>query len=381
MQSTRSTLAALVSSVIGTVIAVGAVPAQAVRTWACSAVLSGANALPPGVHLVAVVGGERSVASAAGEALPSLGGEPDKTVVSWSQEAQSLAGYTWVAVSGGNETPLRNAACELSIDPGTPVTPPDTPPGSSAAPAVPTGLHVEAVTPTPPSQGSKSMHFLQAAASTADAARYNFPAQNLGTPSATRRIIVGVGTRDTLTNNKTIVSVTVGGVAATIVEQFQSDNSGDGAACLAGLAIAAVPTGTTGDVIVVFSEPMLRAAISLYTVDDLASETPLATATSDAAAPTATLDVPAGGFVVGVSFVGLQATVTWKGLTRDVLNNSSLETAAWSTASDIFHTAETGRVMTATWNGLIKDPAGVWAVWPTGARVASADSGNAVAQQ
>jgi hypothetical protein len=377
MQLNRSTLGALVSLVLGTVLAIGAMPAQSVRTWGCSASIT---TLPAELKLVTVAGGRRSEPSLARMQVDDPDAPP--FVVVWTQEAESLAGYKWLAVSGaGNETALSDAKCGLSTDPGAPVMPPDTPRDSSATPAAPKRLRVEAVTPTPPSRESTSMQFLQAAASTADAARYNFPAQNLGTPSATRRIIVGVGTRDTLTNDKTILSVTVGGVAATVVEQFQSDNSGDGAACLAGLAIAAVPTGTTGDVVVVFSEPMLRAAISVYAVHDLASETPAATATSDAAAPTATLDVPAGGFVIGVSFVGLQATVTWKGLTRDVLNNSSLETAAWSSASDTFDTAQTGRVMTATWNGLIKDPAGVWAVWPTAASAASANSGNAVAQE
>ena len=179
---------------------------------------------------------------------------------------------------------------------------------------------------------------------------------------AARHIAVAVGTRDTLTNAKAIVSVTVGGVPATIVVQGQSTASGDNASCVAGIAVALVPTGFSADVVVTFSEPVLRAAISVYAVDDLASEIPTATATSKATNPTAALDIPAGGIVIAASVAGLQPTAKWGTLTRDAMNNTGLETSAWSSASAMFPTAQVGLPIIAAWSGGQLDPIGVYAV-------------------
>lgn len=144
----RQTASALVSLLVGALVALGAAPAQAVRTWGCTAVLPGAGALPAGVRLVAVYGGERSEPSPPAEALPlpSWETEPDQTVVNWAQEGPDLTGYTWLAVSSdGTETPLPGT-CEIAIDPGVAVEPPPPP----TAPVAPSNLRIHTAVATPP---------------------------------------------------------------------------------------------------------------------------------------------------------------------------------------------------------------------------------------
>lgn len=211
-----------------------------------------------------------------------------------------------------------------------------------------------------------ALSFLQGNTSATDLTTYTFSGENLGTAAGDRYIIVGVAARAGATG-RSISSITVGGVSATI--SIQGTQDGAAACCVGALAIAAVPTGTTGDVVVTFSGGMLRCAIQLYRATGLSSATPSDTDSdvSGAANPTVNLDVPAGGFAIGSGVSGSSSggPVTWTGLTEDYDAQIGGE-ASWSTsASQTFVAAQTGLAITITM-GTKTDPVGVFASWGLG---------------
>lgn len=119
---------------------------------------------------------------------------------------------------------------------------------------------------------------------------------DFGTEAADRYIIVGYSTRN---DTRTINSVTIGGVSATILVQQGDGNT------TTGMAIAAVPTGTSGDVVVTLSGGADAHYLGVWSATGLASATPVATATSsgngsDAGAQSFTMNTDANGFVIVV---------------------------------------------------------------------------------
>lgn len=138
---------------------------------------------------------------------------------------------------------------------------------------------------------------------------YTFTAMSLGTASENRYILVGISARSGTA--ETISTVTVGGISATQVIDFQDSTSN------AGLFIAAVPTGATGNVVVTFTGAMVRAAVGLWAVTGLRSTTPFDTATDGVSAYSAAIDIPARGFAVGIAFSHETGSLTWTNLTED----------------------------------------------------------------
>jgi hypothetical protein len=130
-----------------------------------------------------------------------------------------------------------------------------------------------------------------------------------------RYIVVGIGFFTVVS----IDAVTIGGVEATIIADG-NDGQTHGT-----LAIAEVPTGTSGTVEVEASDAGERAAFASYRLMNPASATPSDTATdtggggNDGVA-TLTLDIPAGGAAVGCacSLNDLAGANVWVGLVEDV---------------------------------------------------------------
>lgn len=182
--------------------------------------------------------------------------------------------------------------------------------------------------------------FLQATYDETDTSTYTYAAQNLGTASSDRKIIVAVHGRKSGANT-TINSVTVGGISATIVVQDSNNLSNSNTA---GIAIASVPSGTTGNVVVVFGATMARSEIGLWSVVGLYNSTPTVTATSLTNDGTCTINVLAGGFVIGAGTVITQFT-TWSNLTERY--DDSVSSTVSSGASNNFATAQTGLTITA----------------------------------
>lgn len=206
-----------------------------------------------------------------------------------------------------------------------------------------------------------ALSYLQQASSTSDLNSYTFSSQNLGAASADRYIIVSIQTRDSGTGAKTINSVTVGGVSATITVQKQGVDAATNST-VAGLAIALVPSGTTGDVVVTFSEVVLRCSIALYAATGLTSATPTDTGSSNASNPTYDIDVAAGGFAIGAISDANGTSVVWTGITENF--DTTVETFLLvSGAAATFATQQTNLTLTATITGTADNPAGVFASW------------------
>lgn len=199
--------------------------------------------------------------------------------------------------------------------------------------------------------------FLQNTISVADASSYTFAAQNLSTAAADRYIIVGVSARGV--GAPTLDSVTIGGVSATLVAMARNTVSN---LSVTTLAVANVPTGTTGDVVVTFSAGMVRCGIGVFRTTGI-NPTPTGTATSVADAPTqSTLDVVAGGFAVAVAHTaGDNATTTWTGLTERY-DQIDAELTPHTGASDDFASTQTDLTITATFT-VVSNSAGSFASW------------------
>jgi hypothetical protein len=184
--------------------------------------------------------------------------------------------------------------------------------------------------------------FLQSASSTANATTYTFSSQNLGTADAGRYIAVGVGGR----GFASISSVTVGGVSATIVSQLENGSSSN----VAGIAIAAVPTGTTGDIVVTWNEAGLRMGISVYRITNLTSPTISDVSTSTANDPSVTLDIPVNGIGMGMALAQTSSgTASWTGMTEDADFNVESQISL-SSGSIELEAGETGRAVSINWS-------------------------------
>lgn len=183
--------------------------------------------------------------------------------------------------------------------------------------------------------------YVAGATSAADLTTYTFAAQPLGAAAADRYIVVGVQRRPAAT----VSAVTVGGVSATqVVTATNSDNA-------VSLWIAAVPTGTTGDVVVTLSTGVLRCAIQVYRLTGIASPVPYHTVTgSGTGTASGALNIPAGGVAIGCAVQGTTTTAaTWAGLTEDY--DAQVEVITASSASGTFASPQTGLTVSCTFGG------------------------------
>jgi len=199
-----------------------------------------------------------------------------------------------------------------------------------------------------------AVSYLTTASDTSDQTTYNgvsFQGLTFGAADAARYIVVGIGAR--ANSARSISSVTIGGVAATHVCTANDTSAG---ADIASLYIAAVPTGTTGDVVVTFSGAMLRCQIGLWRMTGISSATPNATMTDNtisAGVLTGTINCPANGAIIGAAWgagSGSQ-TATWAGIT-EVYDGQPETTSNNATgAHATFFAAQTGLTVSATIGG------------------------------
>jgi hypothetical protein len=187
-----------------------------------------------------------------------------------------------------------------------------------------------------------------------DLAEYTFSGAAISTAAADRRVLVmvmGSGGTNPIAN-----SMTIGGVGATKVVE-SNDTGGNNRYCA--IFIAAVPTGTTGDIVVTIDQTTGNCQINVYAVYGLQSET--AIDTEGFAVPTGTaIDFPAlstsadgFGFWYVANGGGAQ-TFTWSDPTagEDFDSLTGAPTGASSSGSSI---ATTGATLTedATASGSI----------------------------
>ena len=179
--------------------------------------------------------------------------------------------------------------------------------------------------------------FLQANESTANNTVYTFSTENLGAAAASRKIVVSIGA-STTSAGLSGSSVTVGGISATLVKAQQSSGGNNASE----LWEAAVPSGTSGDVVVTWGTGCTECGIGLWRVLN-ASDTYTDNAGTPLDNTNVSIDGPAGGIAIGSRWTGGGASTTiWTGLTEDFDRGNLGGADQHSGASDAFETEQTG---------------------------------------
>jgi len=173
---------------------------------------------------------------------------------------------------------------------------------------------------------------------------YTFPAQSLGAADPGRRIVVAASGQR-LGSPSGVSSLTIGGVSASPVVARQTGNGNDHTV---EFWAAAVPTGTSGNVVVTFNAGHLRCHVSVFRLLDAAATAhDTDSATNSSAAVSASIDIPAGGVALAAAFDNGNTSYAWTNLTeRWDIGSGSLNT--FSSAADAFASAQTGLSITAT---------------------------------
>lgn len=149
------------------------------------------------------------------------------------------------------------------------------------------------------SGSSPSVSYIGTASYTESGSTSTATAAGIGTASSTRRVIATVA--QTTASGRTLTSATIGGISATIHQQSTDSGSTSGAYIIS----AVVPTGTTADIVLTFSDTLFGGGSgAIYTVDDTTVSSTVGggtntttSATSLAVNYTSTTD----GFSVGIT--------------------------------------------------------------------------------
>lgn len=175
---------------------------------------------------------------------------------------------------------------------------------------------------------------------------YTFASSPFGEVFSTRKIVVGVTTRIDGTLAGAINSVTVGGVAATqLVTRL---TAAGGNSYLAGIYIADVPSGTSGDIVITTSAAAVNCYIGFYYARNVSStpgDTASAGATGGTSPVTLNVDTLNGSIVIACG-MNLNESFSWTGVTSDNLTTSGAYRL--STASTVTTLAETPRTVSAS---------------------------------
>ena len=157
-----------------------------------------------------------------------------------------------------------------------------------------------------------------------------FSAMSFGTAADNRRLSACVQWDNDGGNTRTISSLTIGGVAAT-VHQVANSSATDNKVNVA-IASASVPTGTSGDVVVTWSGTVDKPHVALWRVTS-ESGTPIDSdkfeSTGDAAV-SVTLTVEPGSVLIAAATAGnASANITWTNATegQDDTNGAELASA------------------------------------------------------
>lgn len=154
---------------------------------------------------------------------------------------------------------------------------------------------------------------------TDQATTYTYAGQNFGAVAGIRRI-VAVFSWSVQNAVRTISTVTIGGVAATIHQQTTTGPTVAQTDCGVCIASALVPTGTSGSVVVVANGAMSRSSLALYRAINETGASPtqgFADNTMTANVLSGTVNIPANGWVVAGACANTTAPAyTWVGVTE-----------------------------------------------------------------
>lgn len=174
------------------------------------------------------------------------------------------------------------------------------------------------------------------------AATVTFNNVNIGSADSSREVIVVVSMAGAGFLTST-TSVSIGGSVATIHADTEAAN---GAACV--IASRSVPTGTSANIVVTFSETLGGAdcVAVVYKMTGHQSSTPFhANSTSDNTAftRTTTLNIPPNGFALAGVGAGQDAGLSWTGLDQDTY--ATIDSLTYTTAYNTSMAEETGRTV------------------------------------
>jgi hypothetical protein len=153
---------------------------------------------------------------------------------------------------------------------------------------------------------------------------YTLASQPFGSAATDRVVVVFIASDGA---EHTVSSVTIGGVSASIIAQ---QSSGVLTGCL---AAAAVPTGTTGDVVVTMSTTISSCGVAIWRTTGLGGAVATASG-SNTNLDALSLAVERGGFVIAGTANIEERRVTWSGAT-EVLDDFFEETNIISAASAV----------------------------------------------
>jgi hypothetical protein len=156
----------------------------------------------------------------------------------------------------------------------------------------------------PSTQGSGAA-LTASAINPADQSSYTFTGLAIGAADADRSVVAAAYARRI--GGGSISSVTIGGVAAT---QLVSAGTGESTT---GLYLAALPSGTTADVVVTLNDVANRCGVHVYRLVGI-NPTPIDTALSASDPADLTIDASAGGIILGIAGQVSTAGIDWTGI-------------------------------------------------------------------
>ena len=192
------------------------------------------------------------------------------------------------------------------------------------------------------------------------ATAYTFSSQALGAAADDRIIVVGGFSTNAV---QTVSSVTIGGVSAVHVASA-TDSGGEQCA----LWQAAVPSGTTGDVVWTWGGAEVGMGIGVWRIVNAVPSAYDFSGVTGASALSSTLDIPANGVAIAYSgAASVNRTATWSGLT-EVFDANGIEDGSTSGnhtgASLAFETVQSDLAIAMTLSGApIRNPVSTMASW------------------
>lgn len=196
---------------------------------------------------------------------------------------------------------------------------------------------------SPVAKNAVTVSFVGVSKDATNLTTYTFSSHAIGTAATSRKVVVAISTGGASVTAAS--SVTIGGVSATLViaKTINPDNNNTE------IWQAAVPTGTTGDIVVVWNAAALHCGIGVWAVYDAASAASATASTSFASGTdlSASINIPEKGVCISSAHANNVRTFVAQGLTEDYEDN--IESGRMQVGgSDAFATQQTGLTVGTT---------------------------------
>lgn len=192
---------------------------------------------------------------------------------------------------------------------------------------------------------------------THDNSSVTFSSFAFGAAAAGRQIVVGIAQTEPTGTVPSITSVTIGGVTATQLFSYQSAGAQGAVAIYA----AAVPSGTSGNIVVNYSDSMKTTSVFLWRVTGADISAPHDTATDYNSDPlTASIDCEAGGAIFAIFGSRDSTSGSWSGV--DDLEHSAILSGSRVGAAnaEVFAAAQTSLSVSYSGAGAVNDETVAW---------------------